>query len=72
MNRRDWNELYALRWDEADGEHTLTGTSRDTHLNAETVHRNGITGRVWNIAVLDERGHDVTGRFFDHLDQAAS
>ena len=67
MSRRDWNPLYTLRWDDTAGEHTVTGTSRDIHLNAAAVHRHGEDGHVWNIAVLDEHGADVTARFFNHL-----
>ncbi|MGW7786032.1 hypothetical protein [Streptomyces tricolor] len=72
MNRRDWNPLYLLRWDDHAGEHTLTGTSRDIHLEAPALHIRGESEEVWDIAVLDDEGTDVTGRFFDHLDNPAA
>lgn len=72
MTRRDWNPLYTLRWEDAAGEHTRTGTSRDIHLEAPALHARGEAGTVWNIAVLDDAGEDVTGRFFDHLDKTAA
>lgn len=69
MNRRDYNPLYTLRWDDAAGEHTVTGTSRDIHLNAASINRKGDAGEAWDIAVHDRWGVDITGRFFNHLDQ---
>lgn len=72
MSPRDWNPIYTLRWDDTAGEHTVTGTSRDIHLRAGIVHQDGEAGTVWDIAVLDSDQADVTGRFFDHLDNATA
>ncbi|NUP39497.1 MAG: hypothetical protein HOY76_21420 [Streptomyces sp.] len=71
MSRNVWNPLYTLRWDTPDGERTLTGTSRYIHSVAPAVNRSGDTGTAWDIAVIDEDGTDVTGRFFARLDPTA-
>ncbi|MEV7975418.1 hypothetical protein [Streptomyces sp. NPDC086519] len=71
MTRRDWNPLYILRWDAADGPHQTDGTSRDIHAAAPRINQLGDRGDVWNITVIDETGTDVTGRFFHHLEAAA-
>lgn len=69
MSRRVFNHLYTLRWDAPDGPHTVTGTSRDIHHHAPRISRLGDDGSVWDIAVHNSHGTDVTGRFFNHLDQ---
>lgn len=72
MDRHDWNPTYLLRWDDQAGTHIRTGTSRDIHAEAPALHERGDAGLVWNIAVLDDAGEDVTGRFFDHLDNTVA
>ncbi|MGW9299603.1 hypothetical protein ACWHA3_02095 [Streptomyces cyaneofuscatus] len=59
---------YTLRWDDASGPHVVDGTAVDMHLRAPTVHRMGVTGDAWDIAVLDADGADVSWKFFNHLD----
>jgi hypothetical protein len=67
-----WKPTYTLRWDTEDRERIVVGTSRVIHQHARMVHLMGDAGTAWNIAVLDETGVDVTGRFFDHLDQTTA
>lgn len=69
MSRRAFNHLYTLRWDDETGPHAVTGTSRDIHQQAPRINARGDDGTVWDIAVHDSRGREVTARFFDHLDQ---
>lgn len=71
MTRRDWNPQYTLRWNDESGEHTVTGTSRDIHHTASAIHQHGDNRQVREVAVTDETGADVTGRFFNYLDHAA-
>ncbi|MFJ1954425.1 hypothetical protein ACIOGT_24715 [Streptomyces microflavus] len=59
---------YTLRWDDADGPHAVDGTSVDMNLWAPRLHRLGVTGDAWDIAVFDSAGADVTWEFFEHLD----
>ncbi|MFD4547246.1 hypothetical protein [Streptomyces sp. NPDC058466] len=72
MDRRSWNHVFTIRWDDLAGEHHVSGTSRDIHQLAPVVHRRGEAEEVWNVAVLNETGSDVTARFFAYLDNAAS
>ncbi|GKQ35178.1 hypothetical protein [Streptomyces sp. A012304] len=68
MARRT-DPVYTLRWDTEDRERTITGSSRRIHAHTAFVHRLGLAGMAWDIAVHDESGTDVTARFFNHLDQ---
>ncbi|MEU2996885.1 hypothetical protein ABZ684_04810 [Streptomyces sp. NPDC006995] len=62
------NLPYTLRWDDETGEHLVDGTCVDMHLRAPHIHRMGVTGDAWDIAVVDADGADVTWKFFNHLD----
>ncbi|MFI9344995.1 hypothetical protein ACIG0D_27570 [Streptomyces sp. NPDC052773] len=65
MDRRDFNPLYTLRYDTADGEVVKTRLLRSEVLLFEgpKVNAMGLAGEAWDIAVLNEQGWDVTGRF---------
>lgn len=65
MDRRDWNPLYTLRYDTAAGEVVVPGLLRSEVLlfDGPRVNELGLAEQAWDIAVLDRRGTDVTGRF---------
>lgn len=65
MDRRDFNPLFTLRYDTAAGEVVKGRLLRREVLLFEgpEVDALGDRGVAWDIAVLDERGADVTGRF---------
>lgn len=65
MDRRDFNPLFTLRYDTAVGVVVKTRLLRaDIALfDGPKVDALGEVGEAWDIAVLDENGADVTGRF---------
>lgn len=65
MDRRDWNPLYVLRYDTAAGEVVKPGLLASDLLTkvGPEVNAMGLAEEAWDIAVINESGTDVTGRF---------
>ncbi|MDX3549541.1 hypothetical protein PV724_44510 [Streptomyces europaeiscabiei] len=65
MNPRLLNPLFTLRYDTEAGEVVKPRLlAREVHLHeGPRVNALGNQGAAWDIAVLDESGTDVTGRF---------
>lgn len=65
MDPRLFNATFTLRYDTAAGEVVKPRLlAREVRLHeGPLVDRLGEAGQAWDIAVLDESGADVTGRF---------
>jgi hypothetical protein len=65
MDSRSFNALFTLRYDTAAGEVVKPGLlAREVHMvEGPKVNALGEAEQAWDIAVLDESGTDVTGRF---------
>lgn len=65
MDKRDFNPLFTLRYDTTRGEIVKPRLLRSEVLLFEgpKVNALGLAEKAWDIAVLDESGTDVTGRF---------
>jgi hypothetical protein len=65
MDSRMFNALFTLRYDTAAGEVVKPDLlAREVHMvEGPKANALGDVEQAWDIAVLDESGTDVTGRF---------